>query len=197
MTEHMQYKPWNRMSMANFLKQYSIIYADPPWDYEGRKQHNGKADTGGAIEHYSTMTLSDLKLLPVEQLAAKDALLFMWVTNPHLPQGLELMNSWGFEYSTVAFVWDKKKTNPGYYTLSQVELCIVGKRGRIPKPRGARNVRQFISAERGAHSAKPDEVRDRIALMFPEVKKIELFARGYYLGWDAWGDQLPNQGEKD
>ena len=67
--------------------------------------------------------------------------------------------------------------NPGFYTLSQCELCLVFKRGKIPRPRGSRNVRQLVSAPRGPHSAKPDEVRRRIGLMFPEQRKIELFAR--------------------
>ena len=75
------------------------------------------------------------------------------------------MKAWGFEYKTVAFAWDKVNPNPGYYTLSQVELCLVGKRGMIPKPRGARNVRQFVSEKKTRHSGKPEEVRKRIEQM--------------------------------
>ena len=67
--------------------------------------------------------------------------------------------------------------NPGFYTMSQCELCLVFRRGRIPTPRGARNERQLVRAERGPHSAKPEEVRRRIERMFPEQRKIELFAR--------------------
>ena len=93
----------------------------------------------------------------------------------------------GFSWATVAFVWNKLRTNPGFYTLSQCELCLVFKRGRIPQPRGARNVRQYLEAERGVHSAKPDEVRVRIAEMFPDQSKIELFARTHHPGWHAWG----------
>ena len=171
--------------------RYSIIYTDPPWDYKGQKQHagKGKPTTGGAATHYPTLKLSELKGLPIDQLAAPDCLLFMWATSPHLDQAIDLIKAWGFQWATVAFVWDKQRVNPGFYTMSQVELCLVGKRGRIPQPRGARNVRQLVSVCREKHSRKPDEVRRRIDLMFPEHKKIELFAREHAPGWDVWGDE--------
>lgn len=184
------------MSASLFLplpnKKFSIIYSDPPWCYKGQKQHTkaGKPDTGGAIEHYETVKSTDLAQLKVSDIAEKDCLLFMWVTSPHLQQGITLMNSWGFNYATIAFVWDKQKTNPGFYTLSQCEICLVGKRGKIPKPRGQRNIRQLVSSLRGEHSQKPNEVRKRIELMFPSQTKIELFARETVEGWDAWGNQV-------
>jgi len=84
-------------------------------------------------------------------------------------------------------VWDKQKTNPGFYTLSQCELCLVFKRGRIPQPRGARNIRQLVSAGRGPHSEKPAEVRQHIEAMFPTQSRIELFSREHAPGWTAWG----------
>ena len=123
-------------------------------------------------------------------MGADDALLFLWSSSPHLPQALDLLSAWGFAYATVAFVWDKQRANPGYYTLSQCELCVVGKRGRIPQPRGARNVRQFLSEMRGEHSAKPAEVRRRIEAMFPTQRKLELFARTAAEGWDCWGNEV-------
>ena len=168
---------------------YDIIYADPPWDYKGQLQHAGpgSSDTGGAARHYPTVTLGDLKRLDVTGIAADDSLLFMWATNPHLDQAIELGKAWGFAWATVAFVWDKKRVNPGFYTLSQCELCLVFKRGAIPQPRGARNVRQLVSAPRGPHSAKPGEVRSRIEQMFPHQRKIELFARQEAAGWESWG----------
>lgn len=174
------------------MKQYDIIYADPPWDYKGQKQHNGKAGklTGSADKHYRTLKLSDLKRLPVVEIAADDCLLFMWSSSPHLDQGIDLMKAWGFKWATVGFVWNKMRVNPGFYTMSQCELCLIGKRGRIPKPRGARNVRQLVESLRGAHSVKPAEVRGRIDEMFPTQSKIELFARQRADGWDAWGDEV-------
>ena len=170
-------------------RRYEIIYADPPWDYKGQLQHAGvgSGDTGGAIRHYPTVTLIDLKNLDVPSIAADDCLLFMWATNPHLDQAIDLGKAWGFAWATVAFVWDKVRVNPGFYTLSQCELCLVFKRGKIPRPRGARNVRQLVTAKRGPHSAKPEEVRRRIDRMFPHHAKIELFARSHIRDWDTWG----------
>ena len=178
---------------------YSIIYADPPWDYKGQLQHNGPSgrDSGGAERHYPTVKLDDLKLLRVRDIAAADCLLFMWATNPHLDQAIELGKAWGFAWATVAFVWDKRRVNPGFYTMSQCELCLVFKRGRIPRPRGARNVRQLVTEERRAHSEKPDEVRERINAMFPEAPKIELFARtGGNNGWTVWGLDAEGHSER-
>ena len=174
-------------------ERYDVIYADPPWDYQGQLQHAGagSGDTGGAVRHYSTVRLSDLKQLEVESIAAGDSLLFLWATSPHLDQAIELGKAWGFDWATVAFVWDKQRVNPGFYTMSQCELCLVFKRGRIPQPRGARNVRQLLSERRAAHSRKPAEVRRRIEEMFPQQRKIELFAREAEVpGWDVWGAEI-------
>lgn len=173
--------------------RYEIIYADPPWDYKGQLQHAGpgSGDSGGAIRHYSTVRLPDLMQLDVASIAAEDSLLFLWATSPHLDQAIDLGKAWGFDWATVAFVWDKQRVNPGFYTMSQCELCLVFKRGRIPTPRGARNVRQLVTERRSEHSRKPAEVRRRIEAMFPDQRKIELFARDVDLpGWDTWGEEI-------
>lgn len=182
--------------------RYEILYADPPWDYKGQKQHNGKGkkDTGGAIEHYPTMTLKELKKLDIGSICAENCLLFMWSSSPHLDQAIDLMKAWGFSWATVGFVWDKQRVNPGFYTMSQCELCLIGKRGKIPKPRGARNIRQLVSELRGTHSTKPAEVRNRIELMFPSQSKLELFSRHVTPGWDIWGNEVQSNitiGEND
>ena len=170
-------------------QKFAIIYADPPWDYRGQLQHGGagKEDTGGAIRHYPTLTLDQLAALPIDQVAERDCLLFLWSTSPHLDQAIELGKAWGFAWATVAFVWDKRRPNPGFYTMSECELCLVFKKGKIPRPRGARNVRQLVSARREAHSRKPSEVRLGIERMFPSQAKIELFAREEAEGWSSWG----------
>ena len=171
--------------------KFEILYADPPWEY-GNQQHKGKGKppSGGAATHYPTMTLDRLKRLDLPSVTAPDALLYMWSSSPHLDQAIELMKAWGFQWATVGFVWDKQRVNPGFYTMSQCELCLIGKRGRIPAPRGARNVRQFVSEYRGEHSAKPQEVRKRIELMFPSQNKLELFARSRTPGWSVWGNEV-------
>ena len=169
--------------------KFSILYADPPWDYKGQLQHNGAGgqDTGGALRHYPTVPVPLMAQWPIASIAEEDSLLFMWATSPHLDQAIDLGKAWGFEWATIAFIWDKQKVNPGFYTMSQCELCLVFKRGKIPRPRGSRNERQLVSLCRGRHSTKPDEVRRRIAAMFPEQSKIELFARQRAKGWTAWG----------
>ena len=142
------------------------------------------------------MTIEDLKGLPVKEISDCNCLLFMWIVSPMLPEAVELMTSWGFEYATIAFVWYKQKTNPGHYTMSECEICIVGKKGKIPEPRGERNIRQFLSKERGKHSKKPADIRYRITQMFPTQKKIELFSREKIEGWDCWGNEVPTSEQK-
>jgi len=181
------------------LDKYAIIYADPPWDYGGKMQFDNSSKGVDEIDldknifisaanfKYPTVKIDVLKKIPIYEIAEDDCLLFMWVTNPHLAQGIELGKAWGFEYRTVAFVWDKMMHNPGHYTLSFCELCLLFKRGKIPQPRGARNVQQLIRESRSKHSRKPDQVRKRIEMMFPTQNKIELFARTIPEGWDVWG----------
>ena len=183
--------------------RYDIIYADPPWDYGGKMQYDKavikdqninfdrKIFLSSASFKYPTLTLKQLKTLPVSNIAASDCLLFMWTTGPQLANAIDLARVWGFEYKTVAFVWDKMIHNPGRYTLSQTEFVLVFKKGKIPSPRGARNVRQMIQIHRGVHSEKPHEVIAGITKMFPMQKKIELFARCNYEGWDNWGLEIP------
>ena len=180
-------------------KRYPIIYIDPPWDYKGQTQHAGakSSNTGGAIKHYPTMKLAELKAMKpmIDSLCDDDCLMFMWTSSPHLDQAIDLLKAWGFAWATVGFVWDKQRVNPSFYTMSQIELCLIGKRGKIPQPRGARNVRQFVSEMRGRHSAKPQQVRDRIVEMFPTQNKIELFARETTQGWDSWGNEIGEDNE--
>ena len=186
-------------------KKYEIIYMDPPWDYGGKMQYDKttiKSENVGftkdiflssASFKYPTVKLKELMNLDIPSIAnEKSCLLFMWTTGPQLANSIKLGESWGFEYKTVAFVWDKMIHNPGRYTLSQTEFCLVFKRGTIPSPRGARNVRQLVSVPRGKHSEKPTQVIEGITKMFPEQQKIELFARSNYNGWDNWGLEIPD-----
>lgn len=197
--------PLNDMYPELPNKKYQIIYMDPPWDYGGKMQYDKstiKSENIGfkkniflssASFKYPTLKLKDLIELDIKKIAdEKSCLLFMWTTGPQLSNSIKLGESWGFEYKTVAFVWDKMIHNPGRYTLSQTEFCLVFKRGTIPSPRGARNVRQLVQVPRGAHSAKPLEVIDGITKMFPEQNKIELFARNNFNGWDNWGLEIPD-----
>ena len=173
------------------MKKYQIIVVDPPWEYKASDCIAKKSCLSGEHqEHYKYMTLEELHKLPINNITDKNCLLFMWTTNPKLNEAIPLGEKWGFKYSTVAFVWDKQRLNPGYYTMSQVELCLVFRKGNIPKPRGTRNVRQFLSEMRREHSRKPDTIRNRITEMFPTQDKVELFAREKTDGWDAWGNDV-------
>jgi N6-adenosine-specific RNA methylase IME4 len=172
-------------------KQYEIIYTDPPWQYDS-SDNLAKTSLLNKDEnfHYPTMPLEKIKEIDVPSLCADNCLMFMWVVNPMLDDGIDLLKHWGFNFATVGFVWHKEKTNPGYYTMSSVEMVIIGKKGKIPEPRGARNVKQFLSQTRGKHSAKPQEIRHRIEQMFPTQKKLEMFARYASEGWDVWGNEF-------
>lgn len=196
--------PLNELYPALPNEKYEVIYADPPWDYGGKMQYDKscmKSENigfehniyiGSASFKYPTLTLRELQQLNVNSIAADNCILFMWTTGPQLSNSILLGESWGFEYKTVAFVWDKQVHNPGRYTLSQTEFVLAFKKGKFPTPRGARNVRQFVSVHRGRHSEKPEVVIDGITKMFPQQKKIELFARNNYAGWDNWGLEIPD-----
>lgn len=176
-------------------KRYNIIYADPPWDGLGYNNGSGKKCPAN---HYKVQSSEWITTLPVKDLQDSSwCALFLWVTFPNLPLGLQTISSWGFKYATCAFTWVKKnKKTDGYfigcgnYTRANVELCLLGTRGKCQKMRVSRSVRQVCDARVQAHSSKPPEIRDRIVELFGDVPRIELFARNYSKGWDAWGDEL-------
>ena len=162
-------------------KKYGIIYADPPWEYSNKPLLR-------ADHHYPTMTTVEICNLPVKEIADDNSLLFLWAVSPNLDQAIIVGQSWGFKYITVGFVWDKQRSLPAFYTLPSCELCLIFKKGKIPQPRGDRAIKQFVSVRSGIHSEKPWIVRDSIAKMFPSQSKLEMFARSYHPGWDAWGN---------
>lgn len=170
-------------------KKYHIIYADPAWDYLGGRIK------GSAKNHYPVMPLKDICALPVKKIAADDSLLFLWTTFPKLYEAFDVINAWGFEYKTVAFVWIKRTktgndwfTGLGYWTRSNAELCLLATRGK-PK-RFSRAVHQLIITPIEEHSKKPDITRDKIVELAGNLPRIELFARRKTLGWDVWGNEV-------
>jgi N6-adenosine-specific RNA methylase IME4 len=166
------------------MKQYDIILADPPWEYKSHDHIKKHID-----EHYDTMTPVDLHNLDIKSIAKKDCVLYLWTTGPKMNEALELMNVWGFKYCTIAFVWDKQMHNMGFYSMSQVEYLLVGKRGKAPKRRKT-NTYQFYSERRTKHSKKPEEFQSRIEEHWEPCEKIELFARRYRDDWDCIGNEL-------
>lgn len=185
--------------MLEFPRElYDIILADPPWVYDCPHTFSGTRKSTGAIDHYSTMSVSEMSELPIMSIAQKNCLLFMWTTGPQMKKAMELGERWGFVYISVAFVWHKVLPHVGHYTVSVCEYVLLFKRGKIPLHRGTRNERQFLIEKKTFHSAKPDEIRERIVRMFPNPnKRIELFARTRTKDFDAWGDQLESQETQD
>lgn len=170
-------------------RKYRVIYADPPWNY------NDKHCNGGSENHYASMTLEELKQLPIAQLSKHDSILFLWCTYPMLPNVPEVMKAWGFQYKTIGFQWVKQnRNNPSYfvglgrYTRGNTEGCFIGVKGRPPIVN--HSVKQLVVAPRQNHSRKPQEVRDRIVTLCGNVSRVELFARERVPGWDCWGNEV-------
>ena len=167
-------------------KKYQIIYADPPWMYNDKRTHKS---TGMALSNYQCMEINQIKSLPINKITNDNCVLFIWVTFPKLKEGIEVLESWGFKYITVAFVWvklnpknDKIYSGIGHWTNANAEIVLLGKKGKLS--RIAKNVKQIILAHRGKHSQKPSEVRNRIIQLMGDLPRIELFAREKTEGWD-------------
>lgn len=173
-------------------KKYKIIYADPPWQY---RVYSKKGQGRSAENHYHTMNIKDIMALPVDKIADKDCILFLWITFPCLKEGIEVMERWGFKYKTCGFNWVKrnKKKNTyfmglGFGTRSNSEVCLIGTKGQ-PK-RVSKSVSQICDARIMEHSRKPTEIRERIVELCGELPRIELFARDKVKGWDSLGDEI-------
>lgn len=171
------------------MKKYQIIYADPPWKGSTECLAKKSHIVDKTSFHYKAMETIDICWLPIKDIINNNCLLFLWARSPALEDALKVGKAWGFKYRTIAFIWYKQRTNPGHYTMSECEICLVFKRGKIPIPY-IRNIKQFLSEKRGIHSKKPNEIRKRIAQMFPTQNKIELFAREKTEGWDVWGNEI-------
>lgn len=182
------------------LKKYNIIYADPPWKYRDKMVMTGiHGAIKGADSFYNTMSIDDIKYLPVYNIADKNCILFIWITMPLLPIVFEVIKSWGFEYKTCGFCWVKKTKNNkihcgmGHYTRGNAELCLIATKGKIKRINNS--VYQIIEAEIQHHSKKPDIVRDKIVELVGDLPRIELFARNKTEGWDVWGNEVQNNVE--
>lgn len=178
-------------------RQYDVIYADPPWSYR-------QSGNGAAKHHYTTMTTEDICNLPVRKLCGGGASCFLWATFPNIENAIKVMEAWGFQYKTAAFVWIKKNAKSGgnymglgAYTRANAEVCLLGvSPGFKAKERiRGHSVRQIIEAPWQGHSRKPEEARRRIVELLGDVPRIELFARQRTDGWDAWGNEVPEDEE--
>jgi N6-adenosine-specific RNA methylase IME4 len=179
----------NRNAPLPSDRRYPIILADPPWKFEAYDADSGLARAAAA--HYSTMAIEDICKLPIAGLATRDAVLFLWSTAPHLQEAFEVLAAWGFEYLT-HLVWVKDNIGLGYWVRNQHELLLMARRGDLPTPSPSARPSSVISAPRREHSRKPDEAYALIEAMYPDLPKIELFARQARLGWQAWGNEAPS-----
>lgn len=177
-------------------KKYSVIYADPPWRYADR------GCNGNAESHYPTMHISDIKALPVQEIADKDCVLFLWATYPMLQEAMDVIKTWGFKYKTIGFQWVKQNRSGngfffglGRWTRGNTEPCLIATKGN-PK-RISNAVSQLIVSPIKRHSAKPDEARQKIVELMGELPRIELFARERPDGWDVWGNEVQEENHEE
>lgn len=182
------------------MSGYRTIVADPPWQYRQTKGITTRTSHGTAFAeaNYPTMTNAEIAELPVADLTAKDAHLYMWVTNPKLygdrkggPNPAEIMAAWGFEYITL-LTWIKKPgaLGMGFYFRGETEHVLFGKRGNAPIPTERREVNWFFAAKH-RHSEKPDAFMDLVERV-SRGPYLELFSRRGRFGWDTWGNEALN-----
>jgi N6-adenosine-specific RNA methylase IME4 len=174
---------------AKALGKFSVIYADPPWQYE----HAAPGGYRNAIERqYPTMSLEEICALPVPDLCARHAALFLWVPAPLVFHVAPVTCAWGpFVYRT-QIVWVKDSPAAiGNYVMPQHEVLTLSVRGEMPLPAPENRPPSVLFAPRREHSRKPDEAYELIERMYPGLPKVELFARTARPGWAAWGNQAP------
>jgi N6-adenosine-specific RNA methylase IME4 len=175
---------------------YDVILADPPWSYTvwtGKKSRTSDSK-------YPVMTFSQIRELPVSELVSDNCTLFLWVPPPILEDVFrhEIIQAWGFSYKTFAFTWIKQNaksgglaTGMGHYTRANAEPCLLAVRGSMPVAHNG--IPQVVLSPRTEHSRKPHGVYGRISKLYPDARKLELFARGPgESGWDVWGDGAEN-----
>ena len=176
------------------MSEYDVILVDPPWSY-----YSWDAKTGPqgrtAAKHYNTMSVEEICALPVGGLAADNCALFLWAVWPDIFRAQEVIEAWGFTYRTIAWVW--AKLNPtgmgfhiglGYYTRANTEPCLLAVRGSMPP--AVKDVRALLVTPVREHSRKPDDQYPRIERLYPQARKLELFARRPRPGWDSWGNEV-------
>jgi N6-adenosine-specific RNA methylase IME4 len=164
---------------------YRVLYADPPWQYFSTDPYY----QGHARDHYRTLSITQLCALPVKRLLTPKAVLFLWITSPILAECFPVIKAWGFTYKT-NLVWHKDTHNYGYYLSNEHELLLICTRGAC-KPDVENRFPSVQRIVRTSHSTKPLEIRMLIDTLYPEGRRLELFARTHTPGWDVWGDAVP------
>lgn len=174
--------------------KYGAIYIDPPWSF---KNYSQKGEDKNPNQHYPCMKYEDMAVLPIGEMASDNCAMFMWIVDTHLPEALKLFSDYGFDYKTIAFIWDKDRLGLGYWTRKMAEVCLLATRGK-PK-RKNKDVRQILRAPIREHSRKPDLFYGRIESLV-DGPYLEVFARQRRSGWDQWGnevDKFTTEGKND
>ena len=172
---------------------FRVIYADPPWKYGDERTLEGAA-SGAALAAYPVMELDaicdlqDTEGRSIRNLSQPDSVCFLWVTSPLLPEGLKVLEAWGFEYKA-CFVWNKVRTFNGHYNAVGHELLLIGTRGK-GTPDSTELHDSIVTEERTKHSRKPDRFYEIIESMYVRGPYMELFARQKRDGWESWGNQV-------
>jgi N6-adenosine-specific RNA methylase IME4 len=164
--------------------EFAVILADPPWQSKN-------PDSDWAPEnHYPTLALDEIAALGEEVPAAASSACFLWAVSALLAEALEVLAAWGFTYRT-NLAWVKPSIGLGTWTRCRHELLLYGTRGTIGPPEPKCRPDSVIEAERGRHSEKPESVYELIERAYPDLPKLELFARGTPRpGWTAWGNEV-------
>lgn len=190
------------MARVRMVKQYSLIYADPPWTF---KTYNNsiESQSKSPSRHYDTLSIEEISLFPVSKWTHKDALLAMWVYDPLIPEALSVAQAWGFKYVTVLFRWlktqddqtdlfnepPKLKFGTGYHTRGGgCEEVFLFKKGK-GLPVLNHNTRKEFYSKRREHSRKPDAIRQWLVDLYGDVPRLEIFARTQTEGWDVFGNE--------
>ena len=172
---------------------FGLIMADPPWSFDN---WSAEGEGKNAKAHYACTGLDWIKAMPVSVMAADDRLLWLWATNPMLPQAIETLAAWGFAFKTAGHWAKRTRTGKlafgtGYILRCAGEPFLIGTRGA---PRCARNVRCVIEGPVREHSRKPDEAFAAAERLLPDARRLELFSRQPRAGWRNWGDQAEKFG---
>lgn len=167
--------------LANEPEKYSVILADPAWEYDF-----SRSDSRNIDNQYEPSSIEDMSRLRIP--AADNCVMFMWATSPKLREAFKLIDAWGFEYKTCA-IWEKDKIGMGYYFRQRHELLLVATRGQVELPDPSKRPDSIIASPREEHSVKPELAYELIEQMYPGYKRLEMFARKGREGWDSWGDE--------
>jgi N6-adenosine-specific RNA methylase IME4 len=202
-------RPMTYDLFGKMIRKWRVFYVDPPWKFNHRSE---LGEGRNPNRHYDTMSLEDMIVLPVGDLAEDNAVMAMWATDTTMAQAINLMHAWGFRYNTVLFYWLKTRLTTdleamhfekdlpmgtGYISRANPEVILLGTRGEpslrthiingVRRTRG--DIRKVQFAPRGVHSAKPKMFMDLIEQLY-DGPYLELFARNQREGWGSWGNQI-------